>query len=223
MHKTLKKIEPLVSLTKTTADRIRDAIILGELGLGTKLSEQRLAEMLDVSRSPVRDALAILQSEGLVNVSPKRGSFVFTPELVDVDDLCEHRCVLETISLRKGISTNRESLVCNLERIHTKMEIAVKKSNAKGYTKGDIEFHNIIIKYGNNRSITSTYQRTIGPLMALRSHLFVNMNDTLNRSMDEHIKIIDACKRGKADVAVALVKEHIYHLGDAYRDALKPQ
>ena len=91
----MEPLEPIPSLMEATADRIRRAIILGELPLGSKLSEQKLADMLGVSRSPVHNALALLQYEGLVEVQPKVGSFVFTPSLKVAFDLCDHRAVLE--------------------------------------------------------------------------------------------------------------------------------
>lgn len=221
MQKTLNKIQPTVSLTEKTADRIRDAIISGYLELGSKLSEQRLADILGISRSPVRDALATLQVEGLVNVSPKRGSFVFTPDLKAVDDLCEHRSILESASIRKAISSNKDTLVRSLDKAVVTMERAIEKDDPAGFTKGDIEFHNAIIASGRNRSIAFTYRRTISPLMALRTHLFVAMNEKLDRSMDEHLAMIEACKRGDADDAAALAEIHIYQLSDAYRAALE--
>ena len=82
-------IKPPQSLMELTAERIREAIIRGELPLGSKVSEQKLADTLRISRSPVREALALLQIEGLIRVLPKRGSFVFTPDEKTVDDLCD--------------------------------------------------------------------------------------------------------------------------------------
>ena len=221
MTKILSKIAPAPSMTEATADRIRDAIISGELALGSKLSEQRIADMLGISRSPVREAFATLQAEGLVNVFPKRGSFVFTPDLKEVDDLCEHRCVLETASLRRAILTNKAALLQALERAMTTMHVAGEKDDAVSFTKGDIEFHNAIITCGGNRSIASSYRRTISPLMALRTHLFISMNEKLNRSMDEHQNLIQACQNAQLDAACDLLKLHIFHLSEAYQAALE--
>jgi len=156
-----------------------------------------------------------------VNVSPKRGSFVFTPDLKAVDDLCEHRAILETAAIRKAILSNKEALVRNLGKAVVSMEKAIKKNDPIGFTRGDIEFHNAIIESACNRSIAFTYRRTISPLMALRTHLFVSMNDKLDRSMDEHLAMIEACKSDQADVAAALAEEHIFHLSEAYRAALE--
>lgn len=208
---------------EVTTDRIRDAIISGDLALGAKLSEQRLADMLGVSRSPVSNALTALQSEGLVNIWPKRGSFVFTPDLEEIDDICEHRCLLETASLRRAIAHNQEALIQGLSKAIVKMKAATKKSDARGYTKADIEFHNTIIDCGGNRSIAAAYQRTISPLMALRTHLFTILNATLDSSMDEHLALLEECRKGNLRQAEKIVEEHSRHLVDAYREALNTE
>jgi DNA-binding GntR family transcriptional regulator len=223
MKDIFDRIVPAPSLTEVTANRIRDAIITGDLPLGHKLSEQRLADMLGVSRSPVHDALAILQSEGLVNISPKRGSFVFTPDLKDVDDICEHRALLEIGSVRLAILRNRTELVAALEACVAEMEAALAANDAAHYTKCDRRFHETIVHFGGNRSIASAYKRTISPLMALRTHLFTTMNANLDRSLEEHVKLLDACKRGDSDLAATLLEDHIGHLIEAYRQELSSQ
>ncbi len=220
MSNALKPIQPPFSLMQVTIDRIRDAIIAGELPLGCKLSEQRLADQLGVSRSPVRDALAALQREGLVSVSPKRGSFVFTPDLKSVDEINEHRCILEKASIRKAIASNHTALLESLAAACARMSEAVDANDALQYTKGDMDFHNSIILSGGNHSIASSYRRTIGPLMALRTHLFMIMNENLGRSMGEHLSLLDACRAKDADEAESLIDVHAAHLVDAYRLAL---
>ena len=220
MSSSLKRIEPPASLMEVTVDRIRDAIIAGELPLGCKLSEQRLADMLGISRSPVRDALAALQVEGLVTISPKRGSFVFTPDLKAVDEINEHRCILEKASIRKAIAKNHAALLQSLGAACKRMNEAVERMDPLQYTRGDMEFHKSIIRSGENHSITSSYKRTIGPLMALRTHLFTIMNENLARSMKEHLAMLEACRAKNADEAERLVDMHAAHLVDAYRLAL---
>ncbi|MFC6658515.1 GntR family transcriptional regulator [Roseibium salinum] len=196
---------------------MRDAIISGELPLGSKLSEQRLADALGVSRSPVRDALAALQSEGLVTISPKRGTFVFTPDLRIVDELCEHRAIIETAALRLGIERNHDGLMLGLERSCAAMQRAVDANDTLGYTLGDYHFHNAIVESPGNRSIVRTYDSMMSPLKALRTHLFIFMKEKAARSMSEHISIIEACRVKDTGLAVSCLGEHIGHLADAYR------
>lgn len=219
----MKPIEQPKSLMEATAEQIRDAIVSGELPLGSKLSEQRLADIFGVSRSPVRDALASLQTEGLVNISAKRGSFVFTPDLKDVDDLCEYRAVLEAAALRMALARNPEVLVSGLSKSITEMQAALEKQDVRRYTRGDLQFHKAIIDTCGNRSIAQAYERTISPVMALRTHLFTIMNATLDRSMEEHAGLVEACRSGDADEAVRLLEEHVSHLVEAFRTALADQ
>ncbi len=219
----MRPIEQPKSLMEATAEQIRDAIVSGELPLGSKLSEQRLADIFGVSRSPVRDALASLQTEGLVNISAKRGSFVFTPDLKEVDDLCEYRAVLEAAALRMALARNPEALVSGLSKSITEMQAALEKQDVGRYTRGDLQFHKAIIETCGNRSIAQAYERTISPVMALRTHLFTIMNATLDRSMEEHAVLVEACRSGDADEAVRLLEEHVSHLVDAFRTALAEQ
>lgn len=223
MEHSLKKISPPASLMETAVGSIRAAIISGQLPLGSKLSEQRLADTFGISRSPVRDALAALQSEGLVNISPKRGSFVFTPDLKEVDDLCEHRSILEIASVRRALTENKTSLIKGMSATVTKMQTAIKKADTETYTKADIAFHNTLIQCGGNRSIAATYQRTIGPLMALRAHLFSAQNNTIDRSMDEHIALLNACDEENVPAVEAIIEEHSRHLVEAFIQVNEPE
>src|SRR6516225_7113406 len=79
------------SLTERVTERLRQAILDGEVELGDVLSEDKLATILGVSRSPVREAFAILEQQGLIDVRPQRGSFVFLPSPEDTQNLCEFR------------------------------------------------------------------------------------------------------------------------------------
>lgn len=208
------------SLMQVTTNSIRDAIISGELALGSKLSEQRLSDMLEVSRSPVRDALAVLQSEGLVIVSPKRGSFVFTPNMQEVDDLCVHRAIMETAAIKMAISNDPEHLHQELTKAQNQMQQALNSNNAQGYTQGDVLFHKVIIEGCKNRSIIKTYHQTTSPIMALRTHLFTALNANAERAMSEHQAVIDACNIQDADLTANLLEIHIGHLTQAFREEL---
>ncbi|PHP65425.1 hypothetical protein CSC94_18875 [Zhengella mangrovi] len=216
----MQRVDYPKSLMEVTAERIRHAIVSGELPLGSKLSEQRLADALGVSRSPVRDALAALQSEGLVTISPKRGSFVFMPNLRVVDELCEHRAILETAVLRLGIVRNHGSLLRNLENATAEMERALAAQDPHGYTAGDHRFHNAIIMGAENRTTERSYNLTISPLKALRTHLFTIMSENTDRSMNEHFAVINAVRAKDAELAVSHLWEHIEHLAEAFRTKL---
>jgi len=208
----MKPIPPPQSLMELTAERIRDAIIQGELPLGSKVSEQKLADMLQISRSPVRKALALLQSEGLVRVLPKRGSFVFAPDEKTVKDLCDHRAALETACLKFAIERNPDALIGGLRQGLDQMQQAIAQNESTAYSQADLRFHRTIIQSSDNQSMAKVYDTTIGPLMALRTHFFTEMNASLNRSMAEHATLLAACANKDVTRALAVVTQHVLHL-----------
>ena len=99
------------SLTEQAADEIRVRIVRGALQLGESLSEIMLAKDLGVSKTPVREALMQLKREGLVEVHPQRGTFVFSMSPEQVGELSELRGILETAALRLALERNAAALV----------------------------------------------------------------------------------------------------------------
>lgn len=214
----MNPILPQKSVTELVAERIREAIILGSFPLGTKLSEQMLADRLEVSRSPVREALVLLQIEGLVRVLPKRGSFVFSPDLRSTQDLCEHRLILEAACLKLSIERNHQALLDGLRAGIGQMEKAIKALDTRKYSLGDLAFHRTIIAQSGNSSMIKVYETTIGPLMALRTHLFTISGIQLDRSMKEHTDMLDACTIRDVAKAQAICASHINHLAEHLLD-----
>lgn len=215
----MKPITPQKSIMELTAEQIRNEIIRGELPLGSKLSEQKLADMLQVSRSPVREALALLQIEGLVRVLPKRGTFVFTPDEKTVGDLCDHRAVLEAACLKFALERNPDHLLGGMRRGIEVMKQALARDDSTAYAEADMQFHRNIVANGGNQSITKVYETTIGPLMALRTHLFTAMNAHLDHSMAGHHALLEACEENDLARAQTIIAEHIQELAKHYRAA----
>src|SRR2546427_28669 len=89
------KLDTPKSLSQKVMLRLRQAIIEGELKLGAVIAEEMLAQSFGVSRTPVREAMSLLQAQGLVVVKPQVGSFVFTPSAADIVELCTFRILFE--------------------------------------------------------------------------------------------------------------------------------
>lgn len=213
----MKPINPPQSVMELTAAQIRDAIIQGELPLGSKLSEQMLADRLQISRSPVREALALLQIEGLVRVLPKRGTFVFSPDEKTIFDLCDHRAMLESACLALAMERNANALVGGLRQGMDRMQRAIAKNDSAAYASADLNFHRTMIKNSDNLSMAKVYDTNFGPLMALRTHLFATLNAHLDRSMAEHAALLEACEKNDLAGAQAIATTHIQHLAEHFR------
>ena len=134
-------IEMPKSLTEIVAQRVRQAIIDGEFALGQMISEETLAESFGVSRTPVRDALTLLQTTGLVEIRSKRGSYVFQPDEADVQAICDFRAMLELHGATLSRAADREATLAALREAQAQMEAAAAADDDVAYGRGDSAFH----------------------------------------------------------------------------------
>lgn len=212
----MKAIQIPKSLIEETITRIRDAILTGELPLGSKLSEQRLADMLGVSRSPVAQALAVLKTEGLVEVYPKRGSFVYMPDARTVSELCEYRAILETAALRLSLERQSPQLLTSMRASLEAMEGALQATDLQAYSRHDMAFHLAFLSHCDNRQLESAYSRSISTVIGVRTHVFMSGSPHPMRSMHEHRQILAACEAGDSQAACRLLEIHIHHLDEDF-------
>jgi DNA-binding GntR family transcriptional regulator len=208
------------SLTARVADRLREAIMDGRFPLGGALSELKLAAALQVSRTPVRDALTALQIEGLIDVRPQAGSFVFQPSDEEVDELAEFRRVIEGTALRFAFARRRDEALQQMRASADAMERAAASGDTIGVARGDTAFHQAIVENSANQFMIATYRLVSGRVGALRSYnnqMHSNANQA--RVFAEHRSVIAAFAKGDLDTAEAILAEHIWKMRLVYRAA----
>jgi DNA-binding GntR family transcriptional regulator len=152
------------SLKEQVIDAIRNAIIEGKFRPGEKIPEQELAEQLGVSRTPIREAIHILEQQGLVLIVPMSGTFVAEVDPEEVQDSLYTRIALEELALRQAIERSNaeewENLCKKLNRILNGMKEAVEKGNTIAATELDIEWHTTLIDAAQNRSLSRVWRAT---------------------------------------------------------------
>ena len=121
------------SLTELVTEALRDRIVAGDFDLGSQLSEARIAALLQVSRTPVREAFNRLEIEGLLHVAPQRGTFVFNLEPDELAKLCDARVSLETAALAAAIRDNPGQLHARLDACVTRMARARRVGDVSAY------------------------------------------------------------------------------------------
>lgn len=208
------------SISQMVVERLREAIIDGHFGLGENISEDKLAEAFGVSRTPVRDALSQLQNSGLVVVRPKRGSFVFSPTLADVETLCEYRLMLEMQALRLSLKRNHAQLVSTIQSAVAAMTDALEASDQFAYARADAAFHRAFFESCGNRLIEDAYTVAEGQLGAIRSSLSVAYGRPGDQSYAEHRQMADLIVAKDADALAAIMDEHVWRTLRVARDAL---
>ncbi|MEM9394556.1 MAG: GntR family transcriptional regulator [Pseudomonadota bacterium] len=196
------------SLTELVTESLRARIIAGDFDLGSQLSEARLAKDLQVSRTPVREAVNRLEMEGLLSVEPQRGSFVFNLDPDELAKLCDARTCLETTALADAIDADAMGLHKALSACVSKMEEARKAGDDSGYLALDTEFHQLFFDFADNRFLNDAYQTIAQKMAALRNRLGRHP-DHMAKSYAEHQSIAESVSTGDKTEALATLRMHI--------------
>lgn len=200
------RIEQPKTLTEIVIQRLKKAIIEGQYAFGENISEDKLAAAFGVSRSPVRDALSALQFMGLVTIKPKRGTFVFSPTIEEVGEICDYRLMLEREGLRLSMRESPESflfeLECKIEKMRKRMEVG----DEFGYVQLDTEFHNLFFDYCGNSLVQDAFQLVEARIATIRTALNARFKQRREASFYQHVEIVDGLRSGdwkKVDTVLA--------------------
>lgn len=191
------------SLTELAIERIRSQIISGQIDLGEQFSEAQLAAQMQVSKTPIREALVQLKVEGLVEIHPQRGSFVFELNEEQVRHLCTFRSMIETAALREAMLRETGELIAELKDFVLEMKKAEKAKALQDLAALDMSFHYTFLKHSHNAYLKSAYDLVWYQLSALRHR------SPISNAVDSHIILIEAIENGKSSVACKLLAEHI--------------
>jgi DNA-binding GntR family transcriptional regulator len=206
------------SLTDLAAEHIREAIVDARLKLGEQLSESALASRLGISKTPVREALLRLKLDGLVDVHPQRGTFVFRLSQDDVVEICRFREILEGAALAEAMARDRDALVRRLEANIAAMRRAQRSRNARELPRLDAEFHAAILELCGNSYLRAAYGLIEHKIHALRWRLPED-SDQITHCQHNHAVIIGQIRQGNVGKAQTTLKRHIRDTLDAYLEA----
>lgn len=203
----LDPIKRQKTLTEQAADAIRTRIVEGQFEFGEALSEITIAAELGVSKTPVREAFLQLKNEGLVDIMPQRGTFVFRMTIEELKQLFEMREILECSALRFAMRDHGDGLALTLNRSIEEMIKATEQRDARLFRRLDAEFHSEIINFSGNSFIQSSYN-----IIAFRVHAFRNRLPVGSQTwdtIDMHKDVAVQVAQKNAEKAIAQLKAHI--------------
>lgn len=205
------------SLQERIFEGLRDRILCGELSPGESLSEMTLAAEFGVSRTPVREALKLLQSEGLLEVRPRVGTFVATQSRRELIELFEMKALLEGAAARLLAARGDEVV---LERLHHNVqdsEAAVARGDAEAYAALVYDFHDTIVRGAGSSKLASVYRSLMAQLTFSRLvNVSLHEPGRLLQSCKEHRAIVDLISARDGDTSELLMRHHV----DASRRAV---
>lgn len=206
------------SLRELALEYLRNRIVDGTFQMGQVLSERKISEELGVSKSPVREALAQLRDEGLVDIEPQKGARVFTLSEDEVIQICDFRQAIESASFELALQRDPTRLAKDMDRVVQKMAAKKAVDDEDAYIALDNEFHHLIFEHAGNDYLTASYTRYVGKISALRK-LLSQLPQHTDLSFDEHRAIAEAVRKGDLIEIKALLAEHIDRTRKAYNKA----
>lgn len=206
----LHPIRPSPSLAEEAADVIRSEILSGGLGQGERLIEARIAEQLDVSRGPVREAFKLLRAEGLLQEERHRGTFVVSLRTSDVREIYGLRAAIEGRAAKLMASAQDESSLRRLRELYDEMERAAEQGDVAGVYARDLDFHEGLCRLSGNGRLHEVFVRYVPMLRAL-----LRVDERVSQSpmaiAREHRPLLEAIATGNVPHAVALAEHHCDH------------
>jgi DNA-binding GntR family transcriptional regulator len=204
------------SLTDLAHDSIRQLIVVGELPMGAQLSEATLATQLGISKTPVREALLRLRVDGLVDIQPQRGTFVFSLTPRQVEGICVFREVVEVTAVKLAMEARRAELVKGLQANVREMALARKARNWKSIRQLDEAFHQTIMNHCDNAYLQQAHQMIASKISALRARL-PGENEQVDHCQQNHTAIVNLMRDGRIAPTQRALALHIRDTLESYR------
>jgi DNA-binding GntR family transcriptional regulator len=204
-----KPENPAIALSRQAFLALRERIILGHYPQGSRLSEQRLAAELGVSRVPLREALPHLEIEGFVTADPRRSAVVRRWDEKAVNDLFDLRLCFEVGAA--GSAARRVAAGGSLAPLDTTLDTArqlVPAAQPLDIAEASTRFHEAIVAVADNKLMESVMRLVSGRMMWL---FYLTSSLDPEQALQEHIQLRDAIASGKERVAESLAYAHIEH------------
>lgn len=187
---------------------IRRDIVEGRWAPGERLPEPLLCKEFGISRTPLRDALKILEAEGLIELVPHVGAVVTDPSVPDVAEKMEVLAALEQIAAAKVARTRPPATLDAIRRLHDGMRRAATKHDAATYYRLNDEFHRTIVLGAANKTLADMHERIMWHVHRARHR--ANQYERLSEAAAEHHgRIVQYILEGEAVAASQAMTEHL--------------
>jgi DNA-binding GntR family transcriptional regulator len=195
-------------LHDNVADALRDLIVSGELLPGTKVQEHALCVRFGVSRTPLREALKVLASEGLVRLMPRRGAFVAEITQAEIDELFPIMAALEALAAEIACGRITDDEIETLKQMHRQLYAFHAKGVETDYLRLNRQIHHKLFEIAGNGSLTAIYEQM---LVRIHSVRFVARKtaEQWQRAVDEHVAIMAAIEQRDGPRVARLLKRHL--------------
>ena len=215
-HPVLAPIDATESFKQKAYTALKNAIVAMDIYRSRdeiRLDERKLAQDFGISRTPVREAMAQLESEGFVRSVPRRGIYVVRKTKHEVIEMITAWAALESMAARLITETASDEEISGLRRMFATFEDGAVAAKLDEYSEVNIEFHQTIIRLSHNQVLIHLAENLFTHMRMIRRKTIAE-KDRAQRSIRDHINIIESIEKRDKDRAGELVRDHALGLAD---------
>ena len=210
---------PRASLHDELVARLRDLIVEGELVPGSRVPEKSLCERFGVSRTPLREALKVLGSEGLLELLPNRGATVARLTVADLDEMFPVMGALEALAGELACTQITDEEIAEVRALHYQMVLHHTRGELSEYFALNQRIHERILDAARNPTLVRMYRGLAGRVR--RARYVANMSKVRwDQAVEEHGEILDALSARDGPRLAEILKKHLHNKCETVKDSL---
>jgi DNA-binding GntR family transcriptional regulator len=176
-----------------------------------RLDERELTMALGVSRTPIREAITLLEQKGFIRTLPRRGIYIVRKSKREIIELIQMWAALESMAARLATLHASDAEIGNLRHLFDEFKNSPPSEHLDEYSEANIAFHTAVIALGGSRTIVNETQNLLIHVRAIR-RATITQRDRASRSITDHLKIIEALESRDTELAERLTREHTWEL-----------
>ncbi len=223
MNDQLKlNMDAYLPLRDVVFNTLREAILRGDLVPGERLMELQLAAKLGVSRTPIREAIRMLEQEGLAITIPRKGAIVAGMTEKDMQDVLEIREALEELSVQVACDKITDEEIAKLRESMEKFETSLKSGDIKRMAETDVEFHDVIYQATDNPKLINMLNNLREQMYRYRVEYLKNPSNH-EQLLQEHEAIYRGIMKKDKDAVTEMIRRHISNQVDVVKNIIREQ
>lgn len=172
-----------------------------------RLDERVLSEALGVSRTPIREAMTLLEQEGFLRTVPRRGIYIQRKTKREIVDMIQMWAALESMAARLATQRASDDEIAALRTMFDDFRDSTPAEHIQEYSEANIAFHQAIVELSKSQIILDTIKNLFVHVRAIRK-LTISQSDRASRSIADHLRIIEALEKRDTELAESLVRQH---------------
>lgn len=206
----LQPINATLSLRDQAYAMLRQAIADADIYQSReeiRLDERVLSETLGVSRTPVREAMTLLEQEGFLRMVPRRGIYIVRKSKREIVEMIQMWAALESMAARIATTNATDAEIAKLRHMFDSFRDSTPAEHIAEYSDANIAFHQAIVELSKSQLILDTIKNIFVHVRAIR-RMTISQSDRASRSIVDHLRIIEALEKRDTELAEKLVRQH---------------